>query len=72
MFKNLVLKLILFYKNWLSFDTGLLNFVVGSVRVCRHSPTCSAYAYLSIKRFGVFRGLALTFRRVVTCGPWKA
>lgn len=70
MFKNLVLNLILFYKNWLSFDGGLFSFVAGSGGVCRHSPTCSTYAYLSVKRLGVFKGMIVAFRRVFTCGPW--
>lgn len=71
MLKYLVLNLIMFYKNWLSFDDGLLSFVAGSGPVCRHSPTCSTYAYLSVKRLGVFRGMAKAFRQIVTCGPWK-
>ena len=71
MLKYLVLNLIIFYKKWLSFDDGLLSFVAVSGGVCRHSPTCSTYAYLSVKRLGVFRGLVASFCRIATCGPWN-
>lgn len=37
---------------------------------CRYSPTCSEYAIESFQRFGVFRGLLLSIRRIVSCHPW--
>lgn len=37
---------------------------------CRFYPTCSEYAELSIKRFGVMRGMWLSLRRVGKCHPW--
>lgn len=36
---------------------------------CRFSPTCSDYAAEAITAYGVFRGSAMTARRVVRCRP---
>jgi putative membrane protein insertion efficiency factor len=37
---------------------------------CRFTPSCSAYASLSIQRFGVMEGTWLTLRRLVKCHPF--
>lgn len=37
---------------------------------CRFYPSCSAYAVESLTRHGAFRGLYLTVRRLLRCGPW--
>lgn len=39
---------------------------------CRFDPTCSEYALLAIRRFGPWRGLRLTLRRLSRCHPWGA
>lgn len=36
---------------------------------CRFYPTCSTYALISIIRFGVFKGGALTLWRILRCNP---
>jgi putative membrane protein insertion efficiency factor len=36
---------------------------------CRYSPTCSQYFIESLRSFGIFKGLILTFKRVVSCRP---
>ncbi|MFP5333078.1 MAG: membrane protein insertion efficiency factor YidD [Acidimicrobiia bacterium] len=38
-------------------------------RNCRFSPTCSAYAYQALERFGLFRGSWLALRRLGRCQP---
>jgi putative membrane protein insertion efficiency factor len=37
---------------------------------CRFTPSCSAYASLSIRRFGIIEGARLALRRVVRCHPF--
>jgi uncharacterized protein len=49
-----------FYKAYLSLLVG------GS---CRFVPTCSAYAYEAVERFGVARGTWLTLKRLLRCHP---
>lgn len=39
---------------------------------CRFDPTCSQYAYQSIKIYGVFKGLSLSLKRIGKCHPWQA
>jgi putative membrane protein insertion efficiency factor len=36
---------------------------------CRFYPSCSAYAYQAVERFGALRGLYLAVRRVLRCQP---
>lgn len=36
---------------------------------CRYRPTCSEYSVEAVQRFGIRRGLVLTIRRVLSCGP---
>lgn len=37
---------------------------------CRFTPTCSEYALQSFRKWGVFKGLYLTVRRLLRCHPW--
>lgn len=37
---------------------------------CRFYPTCSEYALSAIKYYGLFKGILLTFRRLLRCHPW--
>lgn len=37
---------------------------------CRFTPTCSQYAIDAIKKYGPFKGLYLTIRRILRCHPW--
>jgi putative component of membrane protein insertase Oxa1/YidC/SpoIIIJ protein YidD len=34
---------------------------------CRYEPTCSEYSIQSVRRFGIRRGLEMTFRRLDSC-----
>ena len=37
---------------------------------CRYQPTCSEYAIEAITRYGPFKGLWLTLKRLGRCHPW--
>jgi putative membrane protein insertion efficiency factor len=37
---------------------------------CRFYPTCSAYAYEAISRYGLFKGSYLAFLRLMRCHPF--
>lgn len=36
---------------------------------CRFNPTCSHYAIIALKRFGLLKGSWLTVKRVLKCHP---
>ncbi len=37
---------------------------------CRYAPTCSQYAIEALKKYGPFKGLWLTIKRISKCHPW--
>ena len=37
---------------------------------CRYLPTCSEYALLSLKEYGLIKGLYLTLKRILSCHPY--
>ena len=37
---------------------------------CRFHPTCSAYAYEAIEKYGVIKGGWLAFKRLLRCNPF--
>jgi len=37
---------------------------------CRFYPSCSAYGYEAVEKWGLRRGLSLTFRRLLRCRPF--
>ncbi|MFI5004177.1 MAG: membrane protein insertion efficiency factor YidD [Solirubrobacterales bacterium] len=43
----------------------------GLPRRCRYEPTCSRYAVLAIREYGILRGLVLAAWRLVRCNPWS-
>ncbi len=59
--KRLVLALIRFYQKFISPLFG---------PKCRFYPTCSAYAFTAIERFGLIRGGWLAIKRIVKCNPF--
>ncbi len=37
---------------------------------CRYTPTCSAYMVEALQTHGVFKGLYLGIKRILSCNPW--
>ncbi|MGB6011775.1 MAG: membrane protein insertion efficiency factor YidD [Desulfobacterales bacterium] len=37
---------------------------------CRFYPTCSEYAYESIRRYGFLKGIFLALKRILRCHPF--
>lgn len=37
---------------------------------CIYTPTCSAYALEALEKYGAFKGMYLTVRRILRCHPF--
>ncbi|GAB3006749.1 membrane protein insertion efficiency factor YidD [Niabella terrae] len=37
---------------------------------CRYTPTCSQYALLAFRKYGLFKGFWLALKRISRCHPW--
>jgi len=37
---------------------------------CRYTPTCSQYAVEALRKYGIFKGGWLAFKRILSCNPW--
>lgn len=59
--KTVLLKLIGIYRRGISPNTP---------PSCRFSPTCSAYAYEAIGKYGALKGGYLAVRRLLKCHPF--
>jgi putative membrane protein insertion efficiency factor len=62
MIKDLILKLIRFYKLFISPLLG---------KNCRFYPTCSDYTYQAIEKYGVRKGIWIGLKRIVRCHPYN-
>ena len=58
MFKKIILKLLVWYKKYISRGQH-----------CRFIPSCSEYIYQAVEKYGVTKGLSLGLRRVLRCRP---
>lgn len=59
--KKLFLALIRFYRRSISPLTP---------PSCRFTPTCSAYAYEAIEKYGALKGGFLALKRILRCHPF--
>ena len=59
--KKVFLSLIRFYQKHIS---------PAFPRRCRYYPTCSAYAYQAITKYGALKGGWLTLKRLLRCNPF--
>jgi len=39
---------------------------------CRFYPSCSNYGIEAIKKYGAFKGLFLTIKRIIKCNPFHS
>ncbi len=60
--KKIFLALIRFYQKAISPNTPPR---------CRYYPTCSAYAYQAISKYGALKGGWLAFKRLCRCHPFS-
>jgi putative membrane protein insertion efficiency factor len=37
---------------------------------CRFTPSCSHYALEAFRKYGLFKGMYLSIRRISKCHPW--
>lgn len=65
-FKKISLNTIIF----LIYIYKILSFAFNKPSVCRFIPTCSNYMYLSVKKYGIFKGITLGIIRILRCNPW--
>lgn len=54
---------------------GIIRFYQGSIspllgRNCRFEPSCSEYSIQAFQRYGVFKGVFLSVKRLIRCHPW--
>ena len=59
--KKLFLSLIRFYQKYVS---------PGFPARCRFRPTCSAYAYEAVSKYGAIKGGWLALKRLLRCHPF--
>ena len=59
--KKIFLSLIRFYQKHISSNTR---------PSCRFMPTCSAYAYEAINKYGALKGGWLALKRLLRCNPF--
>ena len=52
-----------FVYSYQSYGRPLLEGIVA----CRFRPTCSDYSIAAVERFGIWRGLYMTIKRVASC-----
>lgn len=38
---------------------------------CKYYPTCSEYSLQAIKKYGAFKGLILSIKRILKCNPFS-
>ena len=60
--KHICIKLIELYQKFISPLLG---------KHCRFYPTCSQYALDAINKYGVVKGLFLSFIRLLRCNPFN-
>jgi len=68
MAKDFFIRIIRFYQRFLSPDKGIFK---KNGPTCVFYPTCSEYSIQSVSKYGLFKGLFLSGRRILRCHPWQ-
>lgn len=66
--KKLILRFLEGYKRFLSSLLPVLYLIFPVA--CKFHPTCSAYAWTAINRYGLIKGVWLGFKRIFRCHPF--
>lgn len=69
--RAVILLFIRVYQLLLSPDHSIWSKVVYPHGFCRFHPSCSVYAYYSIKEQGLLFGGARAVYRILRCNPWN-
>ncbi|MCL5784640.1 MAG: membrane protein insertion efficiency factor YidD [Patescibacteria group bacterium] len=64
--KKIIVSLISFYQQYLSFDRGVLAFLAPG-GACKHSPSCSEYTKQMVEKYGIIQGMKLGGQRIISC-----
>ncbi|WP_459843756.1 membrane protein insertion efficiency factor YidD [Fusibacter bizertensis] len=59
--KTILILMIKFYRKFISPLLG---------SNCRFHPTCSQYSLEAIDKYGAFKGVRLSFKRIIKCHPF--
>lgn len=61
------------YQKFFSPDSGFLTRtgILKERRVCAFYPTCSEYAKLALKKYGLTKGVFKSIGRIFRCHPWQ-
>jgi len=70
MIKKVILNLIKLYQKTLSPDSGYFSYKYPA-GCCRFYPNCSEYSYQAIEKYGIFKGIFLSIKRVCKCNPFS-
>jgi putative membrane protein insertion efficiency factor len=63
-----IIALIIVYQKTISPDSSFWGRKLG-IRVCRFQPTCSQYAVLALRKYGLLKGAWLAVKRLLKCHP---
>lgn len=69
--KRTILACIHFYQKTGFFHKPILRTLFMTDTICRFTPTCSAYTYEAVEKYGSLKGLFLGLKRIIRCHPWS-
>jgi hypothetical protein len=55
----------------LSPDHSFWSRWINTYGFCKYHPTCSEYMKLSLRKYGLIRGMGKGIWRILRCNPWS-